>query len=337
MFGATPPELARLDREIDDFEALAAGFAQLRGRFTQMSSGAFRGRLTVSVGRRLRIFRAVTNQTLRLDGEADGETATFIPITRSNEANLWQGRRLDRGALLVKGSEIDFAPRTARDSETTAIVAPVGLLDRAASALSGGDAAPDWTGWRAPSLDPAAFDCLETALAGFLAAPEHRRVDPFANDAEATVLRRLIDALTPPRTPGPRLELSARTRLVARVREHLRDRLSEPVTAMELCETFGVSDRLLRLAFQETHGVGPMAFFRLLRMHQARAALRAARGRDASVAAILAACGVTRPAAFAGAYARHFGERPSETLGVRGWRGVRAAARDALMRRQAEG
>jgi AraC-like DNA-binding protein len=86
---------------------------------------------------------------------------------------------------------------------------------------------------------------------------------------------------------------------------------------MDLCASLGVSDRLLRLAFKEAHGMGPMAYLRLLRLHAIRDALRAARDRDIRVGEILDCHGITRPAAFAGEYRRHFGELPSETLGLR--------------------
>jgi len=78
-----------------------------------------------------------------------------------------------------------------------------------------------------------------------------------------------------------------------------------------------VSDRLLRLAFHEAHGMGPLAFFRLMRLHAVRDALRDAQGRDLRVADIFRQLGVTRPGAFAGEYRRHFGELPSEALGLR--------------------
>lgn len=119
----------------------------------------------------------------------------------------------------------------------------------------------------------------------------------------------------------------ARYRLAKRASAYLHDRVGRPVTAMELCARYGASDRLLRLAFKETYGMGPIAYHRLMRMHAVRAALLAARGRDRPVAEILSRFGVIRPAAFAGEYRRQFGELPSHTLGVRGGEGIQAMTR----------
>ena len=108
-----------------------------------------------------------------------------------------------------------------------------------------------------------------------------------------------------------------RAGLVAKSTEIMRANLSGSLTALDLCVALGVSDRLLRLAFKETHGMGPIAFYRVMRLHAIRDALGAARGRDLRIGDILRDHGVTRPAAFAGEYRLHFGELPSETIGLR--------------------
>jgi AraC family ethanolamine operon transcriptional activator len=64
--------------------------------------------------------------------------------------------------------------------------------------------------------------------------------------------------------------------------------------------------------------MGPVAYFRVMRMHSIRSALMQGRGRGVTVADVLARWGVTRPGSFAAEYRRHFGEPPSHTLGVRG-------------------
>jgi AraC family ethanolamine operon transcriptional activator len=100
------------------------------------------------------------------------------------------------------------------------------------------------------------------------------------------------------------------------------ERLDQPLTALDLCAELGVSDRMLRRACREAFGLGPLVYFRLMRMHEVRAALRAARGGDLAVADIVRRWGFHGLGAFAAEYRRQFGELPSETLGVRGWPGV---------------
>jgi AraC family ethanolamine operon transcriptional activator len=324
---AGPAVPRRLQRQLSGFEAFGAAFPLWRGHFTQMSPGAFDGSLTVVAGARLRAFDAASNQALRLEADPDGQTATFIPITARNEGGLWQGRQLDRGALLSRGVDVAYGARTPRDARVTALIVDVATLTQALDAFSGGSARVDCAAWRAPTPEPAALARFEAALAALL-APPRANADPFARDAEAACLRSLADALLSTDGDVPSPTLRERTRLVAAATDYMRDRIAAPLTAMEICEAFGVSDRLLRLAFHETHGMGPLAYFRILRLHAARDALRAARGRDVTVGGLLAACGVTRPAAFAGTYRLHFGELPSETLGVRDWTRIAAHPTD---------
>jgi AraC family ethanolamine operon transcriptional activator len=100
--------------------------------------------------------------------------------------------------------------------------------------------------------------------------------------------------------------------------------MQQPVTAADLCRELGVADRVLRRAFLETCGMGPMAYLRVIRLHGVRAALRSSRGSGATVAGVAEDWGFRRLGTFAAEYHRLFGERPSETLGVRGWAGVQS-------------
>jgi AraC family ethanolamine operon transcriptional activator len=316
----------RVRRSINDFDGFAAAFPQWDGGFTQMSRGSFQGDLQIAVGPQLRAFDVATNQSIHTKG-GGAETVTFIPIDALNEGTLWQGRRLARGALLMRGAHVGYDNRTEPGARIRALIVPVATMAKAASALSGGTLDEDWTTWRGLLPEPRALARFEACLEALLCGTDGMM---HTAEAEARCLRALVDAVLSAggETAAPRQH--DRARLVEHVIRFLRDRLSASVTASDLCSAFGVSDRLLRLAFKEAYGVGPLTYFKLLRLHAVRQALIAARGRDTSVAEILERNGVTRPAAFAGVYRRHFGERPSETLGVRGWDGVQAMTRAAF-------
>ncbi|WP_158601973.1 helix-turn-helix domain-containing protein [Pararobbsia silviterrae] len=100
----------------------------------------------------------------------------------------------------------------------------------------------------------------------------------------------------------------------------------EPVTVMTLCEALGVSRTLLQRSFLQIYGVSPLAYLRARRLNGARRALKAARGTDATVAAIAMHWGFFHFARFSQDYFQQFGEFPSATLGrgVRPKRDVRA-------------
>ena len=319
----TSAGVQRFRRSIRDFDALAAVFQQWDGGFTQMSRGSFQGELQVAVGPRLRAFHVETGQSIHTRGNG-AETVTFIPIGARSEGTLWQGRRLTRGALLMRGADVSYDNRTERGARFRALIVPAATIAQVATVLSGGAVAEDWATWRGLLPEPGALARFETCLEAFLSGTDGAA---HAAEAEALCLRTLVDAVISAGNEAAAPRQHDRAHLVERVTRFMRDRRATSLTAIDLCAAFGVSDRLLRLAFNEAYGLGPLAYFRLLRLHDVRQSLIAARGRDRSVAEILDRAGVTRPAAFSGAYRRHFGERPSETLGVRGWDGVQAMTR----------
>ncbi|WP_341705042.1 helix-turn-helix domain-containing protein, partial [Ferrovibrio sp.] len=104
-----------------------------------------------------------------------------------------------------------------------------------------------------------------------------------------------------------------------------------------ICTAFRLSRRSLARAFQDSLGVGPMTYIRLLRLSQTRRALLAARRHGSSspgssspggssqaegaaapgVTGIALGHGFTELGRFAQLYRRMFGETPSETLRAR--------------------
>ena len=89
---------------------------------------------------------------------------------------------------------------------------------------------------------------------------------------------------------------------------HLGDRLG----AADLCREMAVNDRTLRLAFHERYGVGPMAFFRCLRLNAVRSMMR--QHPELKIADVARKFGFHHLGHFAADYRRQFGELPSETF-----------------------
>ncbi len=96
--------------------------------------------------------------------------------------------------------------------------------------------------------------------------------------------------------------------------EFLRAHLEGPVSLHELAEMTGFSPRTLTRAFKAKHGIGPMGFFKSLRLEAAFGALRqAAPGQD-TVLEIAIRYGFYSQGRFAAEYQQKFGEKPSQTL-----------------------
>jgi AraC-like DNA-binding protein len=101
---------------------------------------------------------------------------------------------------------------------------------------------------------------------------------------------------------------------VARAEAHVRDHFCDPLTLLDLCEIAGLKTRALQYAFQEKHGLTPMAYLKMTRLNRARRLLRNADPRNVSVTAIAMQVGFWHLSQFACDYRWLFHELPSETL-----------------------
>ncbi|MDR5806609.1 anthranilate 1,2-dioxygenase regulatory protein AndR [Caballeronia sp. LZ001] len=129
--------------------------------------------------------------------------------------------------------------------------------------------------------------------------------------------RLLIDLLAGALPGAPGALPSVAPAFVKRAEEFIRTHAGDALQLEDIASAAGVSARTLRERFQAVRGVSPMQFVRDVRMQQARDALLAA-GPQARVADIALACGFFHLGRFSIAYAKTFGEMPSETLRRRG-------------------
>jgi AraC-like DNA-binding protein len=90
--------------------------------------------------------------------------------------------------------------------------------------------------------------------------------------------------------------------------------LGQSVTVGAVAEALGVSPRTLFHAFGEWVGMGPYAYFQLVRLHRLRERLLAGSSTDTSVTELASELGFCHLGRLSAAYHAHFGEYPSETL-----------------------
>ena len=102
-------------------------------------------------------------------------------------------------------------------------------------------------------------------------------------------------------------------RHLRRAEEFLRAHADRPLALEEVAAAAGCCLRTLQLAFRRHRDTTPLAALQRIRLERAHDELR--RGEPgAAVAAVARRYGFTNPGRFAAAYARRFGERPSDTL-----------------------
>jgi AraC family transcriptional regulator, ethanolamine operon transcriptional activator len=305
-------------QDLSDFDQLAAFFVGWEGRFEQLSSGRFEGSLSVVRGRTVRLVSVACNQSILARGRRAPGLFTLYTVNPSNAGGIWQGRRLDPGQWVVHGPEADSNHRTARRFTSAGLSVAAPEMEEAARGLLATDIAAWPQSWEALTPPPEHASELTTrtgrllrlALADptILSAAEGRQF-------EQECLRAAVKGIAPVACSRHGLPpLGARAVLVRRAEELMRTHLDQPLGAIDLCQALGVSDRTLRLAFRERFGLGPMAYYRVLRLNAARAVLKADPAR--AVAEVARGFGFHHLGHFAADYRRLFGERPSATRGV---------------------
>jgi len=96
--------------------------------------------------------------------------------------------------------------------------------------------------------------------------------------------------------------------------QYLRDHLQHDIYMEEVAAVAQISDRSLRMTFDDLLGVSPTRYLTLLRLHEASRQL-AARGLERqSVKSVAMSCGIWNLSRFAANYRRAFDEHPSDTL-----------------------
>jgi AraC-like DNA-binding protein len=108
-------------------------------------------------------------------------------------------------------------------------------------------------------------------------------------------------------------------RVVRRAQEYMAAHAEEPLSLADVCREVGCSARALQMAFRQHAGQGPMEFLREMRLDRVRAELQASAGVSGSgVREVAQRYGFLHLGHFAAQYRARFGERPSETRGLRG-------------------
>ncbi len=280
----------------------------------QVSSGRFEGALHVVDGRFIRIIRIAANQRVAFRGYDASRLFIAFPVTERNGGSMWYGHRFAPGHLVYQSGDTEAEHLSARRTDNQgALVLGEALAEAASTLLAESVALPSNWGAVAPPRETFAeinrsFSLLLSrgvADPSLLGTPEGDRL-------EQECVRAIVASIFPSAGRTPDHSPAARSHLFRRAEEFMRAHLSASVGAIDLCRELGVSDRSLRRTFRERGGLGPMAYFRFLRLNAVRSRLRAA--PDIAIADADGACGFHHLGNFAADYRRLFGERPSATL-----------------------
>lgn len=299
---------------LSDFSEASTLFSNWQGQFEQFSRGPFAGTLRVIRGGRVRIIGIKANQRIRLRGRDVAGLFSVYPVTDGNGGSLWQCRQLAPGQLVVHGTGAETDHYSARQTDNLGVSLCPETLEEAARTLLDTDIVALPQTWAALSPPPETFAGLNRQLSRLLSlglTDPALLGTPEGDRLEQECVRALVASLFPTTAARSDLPLPARSSLLRRAEEFMRSRVGARVGSIDLCREFGVSARTLRLAFRERYGLGPLAFFKKVRLNAVRSRLKTA--PNGSIADVARACGFHHLGNFAANYRRLFGELPSET------------------------
>lgn len=289
-------------------------YSNWQGRIEQLSSGRFKGALRVVRGSMVRLLEIEGNQQVLLRGKDAADMFSVYTVTARNAGSIWQGRRLSPGHLVLIGTDVEVNHNSARTTQNLGITLRAADLEEAARVLLGDETAGLPRTWATFSPPAAAFSQLNRRLSSLLNLGTTDPMFPGSPDGrrlEQECVRSLVDSVLQFSLRAPTLSMTGRSLLIRRAEEFMRARLGNPVGAIDLCRELAVGDRTLRLAFRERFGIGPMVFYRRLRLNAAREMLK--ESPQAAIADVAHEFGFYHLGNFASDYRRLFGERPSQT------------------------
>ena len=296
---------------LTEFEQIEAVFQGWQGRIEQISSGSFDGAMQVVLGDGLRAVSARGNQRLRVHGRDDAGMLAIYPICERMARFQWNGTRLEPGQLFVVGKddETDITSDR-RFSGQVVFLSPDKL--QAAVRVTQGREEPGRlvsSGVCTPSAEMfAEFERRLSRLFQLADATASAIDSPESRQREQHSLLALAAAMTPRMEPA-KLSAVGRARLLSRARELLHSHLDGRLGTIDLCTALNASDRTLRLAFLEQYGIGPMTYYRFLRLNAVRSRLRAE--PETTIAEVAREFGFFHLGNFAAQYRQLFGCRPS--------------------------
>jgi AraC family transcriptional regulator, ethanolamine operon transcriptional activator len=312
---ADAPAWARsvLTFDIDAHAAAQGGWAL---RYEQLSSGSFRGGLTMVQLDGMRLFGETTNLSLRQRGWLGDEVYGFAMSAVPAGDVYFDGRKVDADAILCgSGREIDFV--TPPQHHLIAAAVERSLLN------------PLWermyqkplAAWLERQVElrptPESAAALRTkhlqALKEALALAQHFTDASALNQLRDDILIEWIEALPPSVDTSDLDSLARRKRMVDKACELMMANPDEPPSILDICSRVGASRRKLNYCFQDVLGTSPTQYLRALRLNGVRRGLREA-GPGATVQDVAARWGFWHLGQFSLDYKKHFFELPSETL-----------------------
>lgn len=299
-----------------DIDAHAAAQGDWVLHYEQLSSGRFRGELTLVLLDGVRLTEEKTSLALRQRGRLGEQVYGFAMSVAPTGDVYFDGRKVHPDAILCgSGREIDFV--TPAQHHLIALTVERSLLNLLWERMYQKPLA-SWLERQmevlpTPESAAALRSKHQQALKEALALAQHFSEPSALNQLRDDILIEWIEALPPSVDTSELDSLARRKRMVDKACELMMANPDEPPSILDVCSRVGASRRKLNYCFQDVLGTSPTQYLRALRLNGVRRGLREA-GAGATVQDVAARWGFWHLGQFSLDYKKHFFELPSETL-----------------------
>lgn len=286
-------------------------------QYDQVTSGEFKGRIDQISIMGLELTREFTNQSIIKRGTSDEDSLTFsMPTGRIEDVFYCDGHKFAADNILFSpGDHLPEIQTTTNFSVLCVAINKEKIIRHLTSQNL------DTQALEHSQIFPINSHSIQTeknkitGLLNSLLEPQQMSAFLHYETIQAsihdTILQSVIDlsdhqsdiSLTP----------MAQKKLVDRAREFVLSRTDSAPSILELCNLLGTSRRKLQYCFQQTLGINPVAYLRLIRLNAAHRELSQA-NEETSVQDIASKWGFMHLSRFAAEYRTLFDELPSQTL-----------------------
>lgn len=300
-----------------DFDNLASFYTGWNVQIEQASEGTFEGAVRLARTRSLYVVEGEFSQSIVVRGSSNPLESAFYLIEPASENSMWWGRRFQAGSIVSVGPSTPAEYSSARHTCTTGAAACTEALEQARRSVLGIDEPANQLGWSAVRSCPRAMAALAIRLRRLmsLGVADPALLDSFeGKQLEQECLRAIVIAThSDEHLRHNDLPVSSRSALVTRAEELMRSQLRQPLGSLDLCQRLGVSDRTLRQAFNERYQVGPMVYYKQLRLNAVHAQLKVS--EPGTIGSVARRFGFHHLGNFSADFHRAFGCRPSDLVG----------------------
>ncbi|MCA7000743.1 helix-turn-helix domain-containing protein [Dickeya solani] len=293
-----------------NIEEHAAGMAGWSLQYNQLTPGKFSGQLTILELEGIQFVRDRANLALFKSGQARKDWLFTFPL-RSPSADFYcAGHQINRHSLLVTPSASLPDLRAPEHIDLLAISVDAACF---ATLFEDADESARVTPQVFPFTDPDTLSRWQMLSDSLDEKSQHGATlldfTAIRKGLRDTLLIFLSDMVG--HSQALTLTGSAKKRIVDRAQEYMLTHCDNPPSILELCKHAGASRRKLQYCFQETLGINPVSYLRVLRLNGVhRELLRGA----SSVQDVAYSWGFWHLSRFANDYRQLFGEPPSATL-----------------------